>query len=307
MWTLTASTLMDFLTCPKMYQIKQILGYHPKGISWKLDAGNAYHEALEIQHTKGKEAAMQSVQLFYQDIFQRDCTKEDFSQEKLEQYEAMVSAMVEFTPWPVEWLDAAEMEFDVGLDQLGFYPDGALKNQFRLAGKLDGIGLCHTGRKVVRDYKTKGEIAKASAPHMLSRNLQASFYYYVCQKALGYEDLEGVHFCMVRRPSIKRTKKETNKAFCKRMRLDYADRPDFYYAENLTLRDPADDSFLVNLWHMILQIDENTNSGRWYENYTQCKGFGKGCVYLPFCTGETGWVDHYERHEPNHHPELKGI
>jgi len=302
MVTLTSSSIMDFMTCPRMYLVKHILGFHPKEESWKLRVGSVYHEGCRVRWEKGLDEALIWVQKFFSDHFHAHCQEEDFSAEHLEFQEAMVLGMVENTPWDVRDLDEAEKEFWVSLDALELIPDG-LSQEYGIAGKVDGVGK-RDGRPVIREYKTKGDISKAAKSHAMDRNLQASLYYYAFQRALGYEQLEGVQFCLVRRPSIARRQKEKQETFCKRVRQDYKDRPDFYFSDNVTYRDPRDNGFLTNLNTLVHLIDENTQKNRWYENLTQCKGFGKGCAYLPYCTKAPGWMDHFQNLGPDAHPEL---
>lgn len=305
---LTSSSLKDFLTCPKKFYNNQIMGLQPTGISWKLEIGNAYHLGMDILHKYNIDEAKRVVGLFFQDWFNRKADDPNFNADLLEQREAMVVAMIENSPWSVKDLKAAEEQFTVSLASLGIAaPTNPRSPLYWISGKVDGIGKLVCGRKVVRDYKTKGEISKASMPGVMDRDLQASLYYYVYQRALGHVDLDGVQFCFVRRPTIQRRRKkkpETNQAFCRRMAADYAERPDFYYASCVTQREANDPSFLMNLERIVLDIDRCLRTGTWYENYTQCKGWGAGCVYLPFCAGECGWEDLYVNYGPDYHPEL---
>jgi len=255
---LTSSTLTDYLTCPKKFYIKQLMGLQPTGINWKIEIGNAYHLGMDILHKYNLGEAKRVVGLFFKDWFERTATDPNFNPDLLEQREAMVFAMLENSPWSVADLTAAEEQFTVSLTSLGIRaPTHSRSPRYWISGKVDGIGETPEGLRVVRDYKTKGDISKASMPEMMDRNLQASLYYCVYYWALGRKDLDGAQFCFVRRPSIQRRRKkkpETNQAFCRRLAEDYAKRPDFYYATCITQREGGDSLFLANLERIIWQI-----------------------------------------------------
>jgi RecB family exonuclease len=304
--TLTASSITDFLTCPRLYYVKQIAGLHPKQISWKIEVGQIYHEALEIWQKDALEPALRHVKNRFSVLFTEKTKEGEVDAEHMEFQETMVLGMVENTPWDVRALEFSEEKFDIGLERIPLALDPEIENTYRLAGKVDGLGKNRDGRLVIRDYKTKGDIARTAQPHIMDRDLQASLYFYVYHHAKGRRDLEGVEFCLVRRPSIQRRQKETRVAFLQRVREDYLKRPEFYYADNVTYRDPNDSSFFVSLSHIVRQIHQNTCTNRWYENYTQCKGFGGGgCYYLPYCTKEAGWQDNFVDLGPDRHPELE--
>ena len=296
--TITASNIADFLTCEKKYFWSQVDGKRKKRYGEiPRNVGEIVHLGFEVWRKEGKNAAVRAIKDRTGELFTQGYTRDGFDPDKLEILETTSIAMVENMPW--ELPDEVEREFCVPAERLG------LDNiPFNLAGKIDGVARDKRGKPVLREYKTKGDISKAIKPVSLDTNLQASFYFYVAQRALGLGSLRGVEFCFVRRPSIRQRKDETIKAFLYRLTKDYEKRPNFYYIEALTYRDPEDATFMLALRAILERIIYCLSNGTWLSNFTQCEGLTYTCPYVGLCHQEYYEPDAYEDVGPDHHPEL---
>lgn len=102
------------------------------------------------------------------------------------------------------------------------------------------------------------------------------------------------------------TRVETPEEFGERLRLDIAERPEFYYQRREIPRLQADlDEFAAELWQQAADIRESINTGRHFRNPSQCTLMGK-CEYLDLCARglEPGEVPDGFARVDDLHPEL---
>lgn len=296
----TASTLQNFLVCPKSYFFDQIVGIQRKGLPEYMGVSVVLHKALELYKKEGIKAGEKHIKDSTEEAYEKAVViNPNFDTNDIRTAETYLTSILHHLPWNVDSLQGAEIEFKhpVGLV---FQNLSHLKDHY-FAGKVDGIGLDPNGRQFVVDYKLKGSFDRMKHEDVLRKNFQASFYYYLNLPSLP--DLEYVQFRMCKRPMIRQTKKETFEGYLERLYNDYKERPDFYFYEANTFRDPKDKSFLMNLSLIIVRILASRSSGHWQENSPACAG----CNYLAACVEKMGWEDMYDWVGPDYHPELEKV
>lgn len=286
----TCTTTRAFMECPRKYYYMQICGYFPKYRPEYVNLGILFHRAMEAYAHGGLVKAQRQIKNDISNTFDEARKIEDMDTKLLEKAEYTLLGMVEGYPYEVN-PTSAEMKFEVEFE-------GHL-----LGGKVDGIRT-GGGRAMIFDYKTKGSLDGVDDHALLSRDFQASFYFYglglLCKR------FEGVEFIYVRRPSLRQRRKERFTTFCERIYKDYLDenRRDFYYGRAFTFRDPDDKTWLENLKNVLKNIQIFDNFDIWPMHETACRLYRR-CQYLPICNNEEGWQEKYDVLGPDAHPELE--
>lgn len=287
---LTHSRIKARKNCPMHEHIRYDLQLVPKNKREALNIGSAVHLGLETsdidQAVAYFDGAMPS-------------TQEEA--DKLEINRSMVRAMLQgyfakFGQWPDDSMK--EQKFDIPIVN----PEtGAQSRTFRLNGKIDAIVQLE-GQYWIVEYKTAGQINEGYFER-LELDDQISTYIYAAQKMFGI-DVAGVIYRVIKKPSIRPTKKESIAQYCQRLEQDYQERPDFYFYEGQFYRSQEDlEQFEKELWAFTKEYLYQRSKNIHYKNASRCLDWGK-CEYMPICTGQADWELFYEKKEI--HEELKG-
>ena len=268
---LTYSTMSRFKNCRKKMYYRNILHLKPRIETTARDIGTAVHKGIE---TGNIEDALS----IFADVFPNDQTESD----ALETNKVVVRAMLEgyFARFGVgfdaeEYLPETQFEIDIINPKTG-----AKSRSFKLAGKADGL-VKRQGQWWLVEYKTAGQIGKAYIDK-LYLDAQITTYIYALQRYLGIR-IAGVIYRILRKPSIKQTKKETINQYLDRLTADYKERPEFYFFEEKLYRSQDDlAEFEVELWDLTQDLLKCCRDGLWYKNTSRC-GDWSACSYMPLC------------------------
>ena len=229
MWDLyrdgiTYSLLCKFDECPERFRKRVVEGWSETGLQDALEFGNAFHDCME----NIEELPPEQTTVAYQKRRFTEGALQSHQREEFEKLMAMVEGAVHGHTryWlkdnkTMNWV-AREHQFD-----LPYELDGKV---IRLRGKIDGIyrETKDSNRLWVFESKTKSEIDQEGLHRTLRQDLQTMMYC-LAVSAMFNEDVSGVLYNVIRRPSIRPRKDESLAQFAVRVKEDYQTRPEFYF------------------------------------------------------------------------------
>ncbi|MGE5623813.1 MAG: PD-(D/E)XK nuclease family protein [Methanocella sp.] len=270
MTKLTHSKQVTFRNCRRAYQYRFERCMVPKQVNMPRLVGSAVHKGLETGDIDEAMALFGGVYPSSQE--EQDALDTDMAIARaiLEGYAAYFAPIPNLRP---------EVTFELPIINPA---TKAHSKKFVLAGKADGIAKQHGGYWLV-EYKTAGQIDKDYVDK-LSLDSQITTYSYALSRVLG-APIVGTIYRVMRKPSIRRTAKETARQFQDRLIRDYQERPEFYFHEFTLYRDQEDlEIYEHELWQLTQDILQCRLTGRWYKNTSRCADWGK-CAYMPLCLG----------------------
>lgn len=283
----TASRLKAYQTCPCKEAFRYREKLAPIRTRSVLAFGTAIHKGLE---TRSIEQAL--------DVLMTDYPKDQSEADAQDIAATTVQALLSNYFDRYEPFETEKPELLFKLPMLT-WPHGNKSKTFFIAGKLDNF-VQIDGRWWVVEYKTASRL-DASYFDRLYVDSQITMYV-TAMRRMGY-DVAGVIYRVIRKPTLKRTAKESLVQFEHRLFKDIYDRPDFYFTEKKLYRSLDDiDEFEAMVYHTARMANQNCRNGRCYKHSVACSMYG-GCEYLPICTGVSGAYDLYEHREP--HEELR--
>ncbi len=289
MEVLTFSRIKARKNCPMAEHIRYDLELVPRNKKKSLGLGSAVHLGLE---TDDIDKAVG----YFDGVFPD--TQEEANE--LEVQRATVRAMLtgyfnRFGKWGEETI--RELSFDIPIRNP---KTGAVSRSFRLQGKIDAITTID-GKPWIVEYKTASQINKGYFDRV-SLDEQITLYMYAHREKFGVKP-EGVIYRVLKKPTIRQTKKESMEQFCNRLEQDYVDRPDFYFFEQKYYRSENDlKQFEKELWAFTQQYLYEKRNDINCKNASRCLDFGQ-CEYMPICLGEADLELDYVKKEK--HEELR--
>lgn len=289
MEVLTFSRIKARKNCPMAEHIRYDLELVPRNKKKSLGLGSAVHLGLE---TDDIDKAVG----YFDGVFP-DSQEEA---NELEVQRATVRAMLtgyfdRFGKWGKETI--RELSFDIPIRNP---KTGAVSRSFRLQGKIDAITVID-GKTWLVEYKTASQINKGYFERV-SLDEQITLYMYAYRETFGVKP-EGVIYRVLKKPTIRQTKKESLEQFCNRLEQDYVDRPDFYFFEQKYYRSENDlKQFEKELWAFTQQYLYEKRNDINCKNASRCLDFGQ-CEYIPICLGEADLELDYVKKEK--HEELR--
>lgn len=278
---LTHSAKGDFLDCNQKYHLKYEQQLSAKAMPTALVIGSIVHEALEsllsgfdIDHVMANVNA--AVRKARANTFE---DPEEFESDATT-LEAMIRGwnenrgphLADFQVWPSDkdepsWLERA---FEVKLG-----------NDLVLRGKMDGVAKEKDGPWIV-EHKTSSQLGPSYIDRLLV-DAQVTMYHWAFWKVTGIMP-KGTIYNVIRKPSIRQTKKETLAQFQERILSDYQTRPEFYFYQTKLYRDSEQlRAFENSLMDVADDIRRNRSRGRWTQNTNTCMKMGK-CAMFPICS-----------------------
>ena len=289
MEVLTFSRIKARKNCPMAEHIRYDLELVPRNKKKSLGLGSAVHLGLE---TDDIDKAVG----YFDGVFP-DSQEEA---NELEIQRATVKAMLtgyfnRFGKWGED--TKREVTFDLPIRNP---KTGAISRSFRLQGKIDAIATID-GKPWIVEYKTASQINQGYFERV-ELDEQITLYMYACREAFGIKPV-GVVYRVLKKPTIRQTKKESMEQFCNRLEQDYVDRPDFYFFEQKYYRSENDlKQFEKELWAFTQQYLYEKRNDINCKNASRCLDFGQ-CEYMPICLGEADLELDYVKKEK--HEELR--
>lgn len=161
---------------------------------------------------------------------------------------------------------------------------------FDVQARIDGLA----GDRLIED-KLVGRIDTVTEQR-LRLDRQVTLGCYLHWRTTG-QRIREVSYRMTKKPSIRRTQKETHDGFLARLAADYMDRPEFYLQQFTLTR--TDEDFLrleQELWTWSEQVRAARRDGVFPRNTAACSEYG-GCEFLALCSREPGAIHQFRQRE----------
>lgn len=284
---LTHSSMADFKNCRKKFYYRNELLLAPRLRKASLSLGSAVHKGIE---TRSISEALQT----FSDIFPNSQEESD----TIETMKITCNAMLEgyFNQYPAFEDVMTEIQFSLPI----INPKGRTSNSFILQGKADGL-VKIDGKNWLVEYKTASVIDK-NYIDKLNLDSQLTTYIYALQRFLDLK-IEGVIYRILRKPTIRQTKKENAIQFQDRLIQDYKERPEWYFHEEVLYRSQDDlAEFERELWALTQDMLYCQRNDGFYKNTGRCSDWGL-CQYSALCLKNPDAMELYETREP--HEELE--
>lgn len=279
---LTNSSIGLFKNCRKAWSYRNIDCLVPRIQSNARGIGTAVHKGIET-------GSVDDALAIFADVFPSSQDEAD----ELEINKVIVQAMLEgyFARFGTGFHgNTAHTEMQFGVSIINPVTKAKSKT-FKLAGKVDALIMLN-GRYWLVEYKTAGQVGK-SYIDKLQLDTQITTYIYGIQRMMGIA-IDGVIYRVIRKPSIKQTKKETLNQYLDRLIADYKERTDFYLFEEKLYRSQDDIAgFEADLWDLTQDMLKCMRENRWYKNTSRCQDWGS-CEYMPLCCHKPDALSMYE-------------
>lgn len=288
---LTNSSIGQFKNCRKAWYQRNVECLVPRIQSRARGIGTAVHKGLE---TGNIEEALKE----FGDVFPNSQEEAD----ALETNKAIIQAMLEgyferFGRGFHGGTAQTEMKYEIDIINPA---TGAKSKTFKLAGKVDAL-IMQNGRYWLVEYKTAGQVGK-SYIDKLQLDTQITTYIYGVQRMMNIK-IDGVIYRVLRKPTIKQTKKENLNQYLDRLIADYKERPEFYFFEEKLYRSQDDlAEFEAELWDLTQDMLKCMRENRWYKNTSRCMDWGN-CEYMPLCCQKPDAMNMYETRIVNYELE----
>ena len=286
----TQSLINNFLTCRMYAKLSILEGWSSLRPSGALSFGTLAHHVLE--HVYGavildKDAYPdpkdnsfinrlidQSVTAYMREKGQRLGAGETTT---LESHAGLLGVILPeyFKHWKKNdlakrWL-SLEKEFEVKISDI------------KVRGKIDGVYKSN-GKLFILDHKTKAYISEDTISGLLSFDLQMLLYLTATSMMSNIKPA-GCLYNIIRRPNIKKGKKESSSQFLKRLGDDIRKRPEHYFIRYELAVVPSDlvefkKEFEVILNEFRLWVTGKTPT---YKNTQACAGKYGLCKYVNVC------------------------
>ncbi len=311
---------LENLVCPERLRLRYELGLELPKFSGALAFGNVVHNALDAGYSMFRDTgdpgagigncglALELDEARTRRLMQ-DGTGEG-TEEEIEEVYGIASILLRhyWNHWEADDLsgkrkwETLEQTFDVPYTFKNL-KDGQVT--VRRRGKIDGTYRAVNKRLWMLETKTKSQVNEANLAARLKLDIQV-MYYLSALKAINKETPAGVLYNVLRRPQLRRSKKETFGAFCKRVDADIAKRPEWYFvrweasfpAQDLTNWERGDMDSMLRLAYAWSQKSFH------FRNSSACDGKYGTCDYLRYCSGGE---DNRLRRREHVYPELVPI
>jgi hypothetical protein len=279
---LTHSCMSTFKTCQRKFEYSYVKGIRKDVDSKPLRLGGAVHKGLELIATQSLEAACEAIIAEYSVVPAWANTDELVNDWLTEGAVALQLVRGYARQYQSDGFKvvAAEVPFELPI----INPEtGRPSNTYRFAGKIDRIIETPAGLMIL-ETKTTGESIDPESDYWLRLRIDTQISGYIlAARKLGY-DVQSVMYDVIRKPSIRVTKKETIEQYAERLYNDLAERPGFYFARREIPRLESDlDEFRRELWRISKDVRDSELANFFYRNTSACLAPYK-CTYWSLCT-----------------------
>ena len=232
----TQSMVQKWLQCPRQAQLEYVDGWTPHTQSDAILFGNVVHYVLQFAYAddRPKPGNIAALIRGYEDILYKDGEPSSEVLEKNEIIFGQAQALLECyfikyqNDWEANWL-FTEKVFEVP------YHFASGEHTF-LRGKIDGAlvlqGKDNKPKLWFMDHKTTSRPDIDNLLTLLPVDFQVWFYLFCISQSPDFagKKITGFMYNMIRRPSLRRTPKDTTITdFVERCRMDIVNRMDHYF------------------------------------------------------------------------------
>lgn len=163
---------------------------------------------------------------------------------------------------------------------------------FDLYGFADGV-IDHGDYLELIENKFQTRIDEVSVKRV-KLDRQVGLEAYALWRITG-KPVRVIRYRITKKPSIRQKQGESIEEFVERLKADYAERPEFYFHEETTFRDPSDLLVIeAELWDWAEQRRDAEHRGFFARNTGACHDWG-GCPYLDLCVHGNQAMDLYRK------------
>ena len=294
---LTHSRLSCLQACPKRYFFQYVIGVRKRrDFDEPISIGRIFHELLETGSVVKPP-------------------NPGYTDEEKQMFDLIwAKAICMYEGYINYWKDdnititKREIEFQIPI----LNPrTGRKARKAMLAGKIDAIGTW-CSRTIIMETKTTGESLAPDGDYWKRLRMDQQITIYM----LGYPEAETIIYDVIKRPTIRPREKvyhcpgcaqeraaglkecgcgntdkerdvapETVTEYQERLRVDIAERPEFYYCRQEIPRLDADlEQFRKELWYKQRVLAERVKHGYWDRDTSACQRPWR-CEYLDYCQG----------------------
>lgn len=290
----------SFLRCPFKYYIKNVMGYRPRGIKKALNIGDIFAQCVYFLH-KGEDLA--KCMLYVNDL-QKPLIERATNQEQINELETsaiVVQSML--MGYETRFLNKNEIKVTKynqqggidGFDEIiiqKIIPEYKLEipwtvgnYHFNYVNRLDGKIITDDSLWILEIKSTT--LIDGDLLQKLNTNFQINSYWF----SMLYneqQEIDGVLYRYIRKPSIKQKKDESLEKFRIRLSKDYNERPEFYFHEESLYFDQLQIKNFTK--DMNIHFEELTRAyvtQNWVKRGTACDSNFGLCPYLKYCSKST--------------------
>jgi hypothetical protein len=292
--------LANFLQCPQKYYLSVVKNYHPLSLSRALDIGDLFAKCVYWMHKGiGLPTCMAHVYKLHEEKLKlvRNQEQVDEAETNVVTVQAMLTGYMEhflkktdFTVTKYNEQGGIEKFDNIIIKEI--LPEYTLSLNhnmgsytFTYTNRLDGKIVTETYPWIL-EIKTTTQFDGALLPK-LNTNFQINSYW-MTMLLREQQQIGGVLYRYVKKPSIKQTKKETVEQFQKRLMLDYCERPDNYFLEeSLYFNQPALDRFRKDFDSHLNRLLMCYATNDWPHIGLACDANYGLCPYLRYCSNPT--------------------
>mgnify|MGYP003643197353 CR=1 FL=1 len=294
---ITQTELSTFSRCEQRHNLRYNKWLTPFEESPALTMGSAFHAGIEALSEEGAVNYLRD---------NAPSTSWDrWESDAASIREATVSTMVKgaLKRW-ASWPSVQEVQFEIPIR----HPvTGNASKKHRFSGVFDGVwqrGEEHPDYPyeiVLGEWKT-ASVVNNDYIQRLEIDFQISTYMWAAT-TLYREPVRKVVYRIVKKPTIRQKKTESAQEYIERLSLDYEERPEHYFFEEVIERtDEQLAEWHRQAWAIHERILQIKRGGLPIKNVQSCIGRGR-CPYFDHCTGHT--TEDAFKKMPRKHRELK--
>ena len=291
----------QFLRCPYKYYMANVMGYRLMGIKKALNIGDLFAQCVFFLH-RGEDIAKC---MLYVEELQKPLIERATNQAQVDELETsaiMVQSML--MGYETMFLNKKEIKVTKynqnggidGFDEITIQeivPEYKLEipwkvgnYHYKYINRLDGKVITDDTGLWILELKTSTSI-DGDLILKLNTNFQINSYWF----SMLYneqQEVDGVLYRYIRKPSIRQNKNEALEKFRIRLSKDYQERPDFYfYEESLYFNQPQIKIFTRDMNYHFEELTRCYVTNVWPKRGVACDSNFGLCEYLKYCSNPT--------------------
>lgn len=305
--------LDQFLRCPFKYYLANVLKYRQRGIKKALNIGDLFAQCVYFLH-RGEDIAkcMLYVNDLQEPLIGRATNQQQI--DELETFAIIVQSML--MGYETRFLNENNIKVTKynqtggidGFDEIiiqTIVPEYKLEipwtvgnYHFNYVNRLDGKIITEDNGLWVLELKST-TLIDGDLLQKLNTNFQINSYWF-SMLFNEQQEVDGVLYRYIRKPSIKQKKDETLEKFRIRLSRDYLERPEFYFhEESLYFNQPQIKIFTKDMNTYFEELTRCYVTQRWPKHGVACDANFGLCEYLKYCSNPTDETlkTYYERGE----------
>jgi len=298
--TLHQHNMDQFLRCPYKYYMANVLKYIPRGIKKALNIGDLFAQCVYFLH-RGEDLA--KCMLYVNDL-QKPLIEKATNQEQIDELETsaiITQSMLmgyETRFLKKDKINVTKYNEQGGIDGFDEIDIQQIDPEYRVeipwkignyhftyVNRLDGKVITINEPWILELKSTT--LIDENLLKKLNTNFQINSYWF-SMFFKEQEEIAGVLYRYIRKPSIKQKKDETLEKFRIKLSKDYEQRPEFYfYEESLYFNQVLIKTFIKDLNRYFEDLTRCYVTQQWPKRGTSCDANFGLCEYLKYCSQPT--------------------